>query len=371
MTFRGPRVVTFAMSMLPSVLEDVTADTVVSTSSERYAQLKDEATTLLNGKNRPFIVEFGKKMEDIVRNCIPDPTGFRSVASLREKSLQRFMSVRIDALPSIWDQLFEKAKMTLDDPLLSQCVNRRLFEKCLADVLKQSEFASASAFSTSQRDISTLTSDEENALRYASGFVPFKLLKKYSRQSTERAVSFTQVLRSMSNDEDELTVDHDHDYTFVNYTCAWLSLIDRGGLFRVNDASYQFFLAIEMVVRVVLPRQLAVKQKSDVSALQSVLRSADVQKYWTAISSDLDDESDRSMLLEEIVSLWITMRGFSLTSSWLEKYKEAKQEATKKKRAREKRCSRLISSELRSQREGTFSELYYVVVLVVENPQFH
>ena len=68
MTFRGSRVVTFAMSMLLGVLEDVTADAVVSSPSKRYDQLKDEATTLLNGENRLFFVEFGQKMEDIVHS---------------------------------------------------------------------------------------------------------------------------------------------------------------------------------------------------------------------------------------------------------------------------------------------------------------
>ena len=66
--------------------------------------------------------------------------------------------------------------MPLDDPVLSQCVNRRLFEQSLADVLKQSELASTFASSTSQRHILTLALDKENAVRYRSDLVSFRLL---------------------------------------------------------------------------------------------------------------------------------------------------------------------------------------------------
>ena len=70
------------------------------------------------------------------------------------------------------------------------------------------------------------------------------------------------------------------------------------------------------------------------------MRDADVQQQWDMTSSDIDDESEKNILLKKIVTIWVMMRGFSLASSWLGKYKQAKCVATKKKKGLRKTLSR-------------------------------
>lgn len=36
------------------------------------------------------------------------------------------------------------------------------------------------------------------------------------------------------------------DYSFQEYTKIWMNLIDRCGLFKVNDVTYSFFLELEL-----------------------------------------------------------------------------------------------------------------------------
>lgn len=49
----------------------------------------------------------------------------------------------------------------------------------------------------------TLTTDEENVIRYVAGFVPFKLLKRYEKSSSADAVMFVECLSSLAVDGDE------------------------------------------------------------------------------------------------------------------------------------------------------------------------
>ena len=36
------------------------------------------------------------------------------------------------------------------------------------------------------------------------------------------------------------------DYSYEDYTKIWVNLVDRGGLFKVNDDTYSFFLELEL-----------------------------------------------------------------------------------------------------------------------------
>ena len=53
---------------------------------------------------------------------------------------------------------------------------------------------------------------------------------------------------------------------------------------------------------------------------------------WTDVTRDAD-ESVRDELLREIVSLFVTIRGFSFVASWLEQYKREKSLRVSKSRS--------------------------------------
>ena len=50
------------------------------------------------------------------------------------------------------------------------------------------------------------------------------------------------------------------------------------------------------------------------------------------VSVDLTDELSSTELLQHIVEMWVKIRGFSMTSAWLEEYKCASQKKTKAKK---------------------------------------
>lgn len=82
---------------------------------------------------------------------------------------------------------------------------------------------------------------------------------------------------------------------------------------------------MEGVVRTTLPR-VVVSEDSNCNRktiVDAVGQNENVLFYWSLVSQDIDEEEWSSELLSETINLWVTIRGFSLASHWLEAYKRA------------------------------------------------
>ena len=64
--------------------------------------------------------------------------------------------------------------------------------------------------------------------------------------------------------------------------------------------------------------------------IQRVTSDDDVLFYWLIVTADfeIDDCEVHTILLEKIVELYVTVRGFSLASDWLEQYKQHTKQST-------------------------------------------
>ena len=112
------------------------------------------------------------------------------------------------------------------------------------------------------------------------------------------------------------------------YTMEWLKTVDRGGLFYVSESTFLFFCAVELAAQAFLPNHLHSSSESSRKGLQDkIIADEDVQFYWSMVSVDLLDELS-SELLQHIIDVWVKMRGFVLTSAWMEAYKRASQKTT-------------------------------------------
>ena len=87
-----------------------------------------------------------------------------------------------------------------------------------------------------------LTSVEENAIRYAAGFVIRKLLKKYCKKKTLKEVETCQVLNEMASK----AVHTSESCANQHQSKTWISLADRGGLYHVSNTDFDLFVVIEM-----------------------------------------------------------------------------------------------------------------------------
>ena len=69
--------------------------------------------------------------------------------------------------------------------------------------------------------------------------------------------------------------------------------------------------------------------------IKMILSNEDVLFYWTNAIADfeIDDKEVYDVLLKMIVELYVTMRGFSYASMWMEKYKKSSKKSTQRSKS--------------------------------------
>ena len=170
-----------------------------------------------------------------------------------------------------------------------------------------------------------LTGDEVNALRYAAGYVPMALGRKLRKSAHPLKDKLMLCLLDLLDDGEE-----EHDTS-----CNWIDMIDRGGLTHVNNVTYNAFLSMELALR----RHLTEQPPNFREVAEIIKNDDDVQFFWSLVAADWEEEEAQA-LLSLTIQLWITIRGFSFASSWVEKFKtEQKKSVQKSKGVRKQLCT--------------------------------
>ena len=170
--------------------------------------------------------------------------------------------------------------------------------------------------------------DEQNAVRYASGYVVKVLKKQYEKKKGVKARQFMECLMNMSAREEG-----NSSSSYYDYTKLWIKLVNRGGLFEVNTDSFLFFRAIEVHVQETLCDNLLSGKMDKNEYLFALLRNEDIHVLWSRLNADIEDTDSSNELLTAIIEKWVTLRGFAQVSSWVEDYKRATTETVKKKKS--------------------------------------
>ena len=112
--------------------------------------------------------------------------------------------------------MFDDLGIPCKNPVLVQTVNRHLFNEILIQFL-----TSRSTPKQPTQEHIAMSATEENAIRYASGYVPFKLLQKLKKLRTNKAAAFVECLTNMAVGGDVSS--------YYQYTTVWLHSKDIKG----------------------------------------------------------------------------------------------------------------------------------------------
>jgi len=115
----------------------------------------------------------------------------------------------------------------------------------------------------------------------------------------------------------------------------WLNTVDRGGLWRVSDTTYMVFQSMEEVVREHFRKaNMCILSSSATKDLliSRITTDEDVQFNW-CLAAAAFGETEEKILLEMIIKLWVTIRGFSFVSGWIEQYKQLNKKTLQKNKA--------------------------------------
>ena len=170
-----------------------------------------------------------------------------------------------------------------------------------------------------------MAADEENALRYASGFVAFKLLRKYAQQTgpDPEAEAVAECLPQMAV-PGKLS-------SYYDYTTEWLEKVDRGELFCINNKTYWFFKQLEVLTRFHLLNPSAQEPRRSIDGVSDIKTDEDLLFCWYMLAVYVSAEwADK--LLTDTVTLWLPITGHSMATELLKEFKEANYILTRKKK---------------------------------------
>ena len=221
-------------------------------------------------------------------------------------SVRNFHQLSMKALPFLWEALCTRLGIPTVKPLISQTINRLLLNQVL--------YEGASAKTLLNHKHPTMCFEEENAVRYAGGYVALKVMRIFEEENTQKAAQFVNCLSQMDHCGEESS--------FYSYTKEWISRVNRG-LFCISESTFLFFRTVELKTQLCLSSHLQ-RQSSTSSKdilLNQITEDDDVQFQWLLQSVDIQEESHSAELLRTVD--WVKIRGFSLTSVWLEEYKRS------------------------------------------------
>ena len=117
-------------------------------------------------------------------------------------------------------------------PTLSQFLSRKMFDDLVLLLLPLSSKETTTAIQPE------LTASEENALRYAAGYVVHAVQNKVKKRKDPMREAMLYGLSDMSQSDG-----------ICDSSETWLNTVDRGGLTHINHTTFKMFHAVEMELR--------------------------------------------------------------------------------------------------------------------------
>lgn len=127
-------------------------------------------------------------------------------------------------------------------------------------------------------ETSTLTFKEENAIRYAAGYVFRAVKKKIIKSSYDLKEQLIEIV--------DMLLQSDDDVGEQDASCEWMAIVDRGGLVHISDDLCRVFVAIELHIRKFFKIENAqeITPTSKGKVVSSLLSNEDV---WCMVCCDV------------------------------------------------------------------------------------
>ena len=258
-----------------------------------------------------FVEELYKEL----KKCFEGPSGTCRV--MRERMWRKYHEFRSSGeFKSMWKRLFENDFGGKLCPIFYQYVTNAVMEALIKE-----QFPTLEDSTTIEEPAPSLDDEEKSALRYVAGYVIRAVVKKIERSSHPEKRELEKCIKEVVEKEE------------CGDSVKWINMIDRGGLYHVNNMTYMLFISMELVLREVIGNNSGDERVSLMNTAKiEIEENEDFLFYWTMVSSSWS-EDHADILMGYIVDHWITLRGFSYCSSFMEKFKQKNKMTVQKSKA--------------------------------------
>lgn len=284
----------------------------------------EAATSILKwnecAENTARVSCFSKSLVCHLNSCLPAQID-------REKLWRNFHTFRISKDHLIlWNDFLKESVKSVKkgSPIFLQYVTNHIFKQLI-----KKQFPAPTTVHQEPTDRNLhLSYEEKNAIRYAAGYIPRNLLSKLKRSARPNKRSLTMCLLDVI-EEDCMGNDESQD---------WVKLINRGGLKYINNDMFSFMSAMELVVKAFLKGKE--KPRDIRSEMIKLIGDSDtVRKEWSEVAAEWEPE-ESEVIFGMVTDLWVTMRGFSYASEWMEKWKQETKKSVQKSQALRKKLNK-------------------------------
>ena len=306
------------LGLLASAFQQVIDDNGFKNSANAInAQQFAQDVKTWSSDNTDKFEEFAKALLMAIEKVFVGTVGAKKSIINRDKLWKEYFLLRSsEHFTKEWEKFLESIPTTKPKgarPLLYQ----RLTDIIFKELIKEH-------YQICDESIKNVSLDERetNALRYVAAYVCRHLRRKLEQSNGPRKEEMILCLMTLTKGgefEEGLGTSEE-----------WTELVDRGGLWRVRENTFHLFCAIEEVIQLQLkslPKQSTFKIKEVITA---VTADDDVKFYWLIVAADFEDADVHDELLYKIIELYLTVRGHSYCSMWLEHYKQREQKNTQR-----------------------------------------
>ena len=266
-----------------------------------------------------------------MKALMPKKGSEKTLTAQKRKLWQRFHAERLSSFRILWTNFFLALDIGSTDYLVTEYVNEKVMEM---------EVKATYEVEYEKVVVEDLTEDEQNALRYAAGYVPKKLIEKFRKPTYTHPHKQDYLARLELLGEGLTSKELEKENTtFLEYTKKWVTSVDRGGLFKITDEGYRLFYEIEQNVGKCLNKITVGDTEGKAEIMAAIADDCDVQFHWSLIAVEIDDNVAKELLMQ-IVGLWLNIRGFSLAGAFVEQYKQITKTSTKRSTALRKQLKR-------------------------------
>ncbi|XP_065894524.1 uncharacterized protein [Dysidea avara] len=246
-----------------------------------------------------FVLKLSEDLKQAMSSC-------KKKSCNREKLWRNFFLLRSsEKFREDWVNFLDSANVAAT-PILYQHLTDILFRGYIGD------HVTGCTAETKVDPAPAVTKREGNALRYAAGYVCRHLRKKIERSKHELKEEMVLCLMTLTKDTPE-------EHSECGSSEEWTLALDRE--------------EVRECLKMLLGSNPAAGKKEEI--VEKVTSSDDVEFYWLISTADfkIGEKEVHSALLKEIVQLYVTIRGFSYASFWMEKFKQSAKKSTQRSKS--------------------------------------
>lgn len=233
-----------------------------------------------------------------------------------EKMIRQFNQTTVsNNTVSLWN-VFLECIHVIKAEHISIMLLQYLMTKSLRHILRERNNYLIEDVEQFTEDDLKLSESEQNTLRYVAGYIPYSIKANLKvKKDSPAKKALLCCLGHWSQDDKNAT-----EMDFLSFTKEWTNIINRGGLFLINDEFFIFIRRVENVARTILNNKLMISYAGEDLRkvhMEKFAKSSLIELSWQSLTKSLENRQLAATLKNLVLNKWINIRANAFVKAWV------------------------------------------------------